>query len=105
MASKCSEARCPLETASNRVGDNGESDAGNKADDTVRPQRSPGTGPHHTRPDALNLLEQFGTTVTIGHSNEIYAQSDPTEFCWRVLSGCVRTVKLMEGGRRQGPVI
>jgi CRP-like cAMP-binding protein len=52
-------------------------------------------------PDALDPLEQFGCTVTIRRAHEIYGHDEPTEFCWRILSGCARTVKWMEGGRRQ----
>jgi hypothetical protein len=47
--------------------------------------------PHPATPDTLDLLEQFGITVTVQRGNEIYGQSEPTEFCWRVVSGCVRT--------------
>jgi len=52
-------------------------------------------------PDALDLLEQFGSTVTVERDREIYGQDDPAQYCWRILSGCVRTVKLLEDGRRQ----
>ena len=52
-------------------------------------------------PDVLNLLEQFGTTVTVPRSREIYGQGEATESCWRIISGCVRTAKLSEDGRRQ----
>ena len=51
-------------------------------------------------PDALDVLEQFGTTVQIEREHEIYAQADSADYCWKVISGCVRTVKLMEDGRR-----
>ena len=51
-------------------------------------------------PDALDLLEQFGTTVPVHRDHEIYAQGDEAVYCWRVISGCVRTVRLMEDGRR-----
>jgi len=54
-----------------------------------------------TAPDALDLLEQFGSTVTVQREHEIHGQGDSAEYCWRILSGCVRTVKLMEDGRRQ----
>lgn len=52
-------------------------------------------------PDALDLLEQFGTTVVVKREREICGEGEPAEFCWRILSGCVRTVKCMEDGRRQ----
>ena len=57
--------------------------------------------PHPVTPDALDLLEQFGVTVTVQRGHEIYGQSEPTEFCWRIVSGCVRTEKFLEDGRRQ----
>lgn len=56
---------------------------------------------HRAPPDALDLLEQFGCIVTIQRTHEIYGHGEPTEFCWRILSGCARTVKVMEDGRRQ----
>ncbi len=51
--------------------------------------------------DALDLLEQFGTTVSVQREHEIHGQGDSADWCYRVLSGCVRLVKLMEDGRRQ----
>jgi hypothetical protein len=54
----------------------------------------------NARPDTLDLLEQFGITVTIRRGHEIYGQGQPTAFCWRICSGCVRTVRLLEDGRR-----
>ena len=51
--------------------------------------------------DALDLLEQFGTTVSVQHDQEIHGQGEQASSCYRILSGCVRTVKLMEDGRRQ----
>jgi CRP/FNR family nitrogen fixation transcriptional regulator len=52
-------------------------------------------------PDGLDVLEQFGCTIIVRRSHEIYLRDEPTEFCWRILTGCVRTVQLMEDGRRQ----
>jgi len=59
-----------------------------------------GTKPDPLTPDALNPLEQFGTTVTVSRSHEIYGQGEPTEHCWRIISGCVRTAEWLEDGRR-----
>ena len=72
-------------------------------------QRSVNTGKHSVIPslartaprDALDLLEQFGTTITAERDREILGQGDRAEFCYKILSGCVRRVKLMEDGRRQ----
>lgn len=51
--------------------------------------------------DALDLLEQFGTTVSVQRDREIHGQGDQAAWCYRVISGCVRVVNLMEDGRRQ----
>ena len=51
--------------------------------------------------DPLDLLEQFGTTVSVQRDREIHGQGDKAAWCYRVISGCVRVVKLMEDGRRQ----
>jgi CRP/FNR family nitrogen fixation transcriptional regulator len=56
----------------------------------------------HPKPrDALDLLEQFGTTVSLRREQEIHGQGEEASSCYRVLAGCVRMVKLMEDGRRQ----
>jgi len=70
---------------------------------TLQPTRGfPAIAPRQpAAPDALDLLEQFGTTVTVQREHEIHGQGDTAEYCWRILTGCVRTVKLMEDGRRQ----
>ncbi len=52
-------------------------------------------------PDAFDILEQFGCNVVVHRTHEIYLHDEPTIFCWRILTGCVRTVQLMEDGRRQ----
>jgi CRP/FNR family transcriptional regulator, nitrogen fixation regulation protein len=51
--------------------------------------------------DALDLLEQFGATISVQREQEIHGQGVRATSCYRILSGCVRMVKLMEDGRRQ----
>ena len=51
--------------------------------------------------DPLDLLEQFGATISVPRDREIYGQGDAAAWCYRVASGCVRVVNLMEDGRRQ----
>jgi CRP-like cAMP-binding protein len=51
--------------------------------------------------DPLALLEQFGTTVSVHRDRQVHGQGDEADYCYRILSGCVRTVRLMEDGRRQ----
>lgn len=51
--------------------------------------------------DALDLLEQFGATVSVLRDQEIHGQGEQATSCYRIVRGCVRMVKLMEDGRRQ----
>ena len=52
-------------------------------------------------PDAFDILEQFGCTVAIRRSHEIYRHNEPADHCWKIVSGCARKVMSMEDGRRQ----
>lgn len=61
----------------------------------VRPLRVPATR------DALDMLEQFGTTISVQRDRDIHGQGDAAGSCYRILSGCVRRVRLMADGRRQ----
>jgi CRP/FNR family nitrogen fixation transcriptional regulator len=49
----------------------------------------------------LAALESRATTVQAERDDEIVAQEEPANWCYLVVSGCVRTVRLMEDGRRQ----
>ncbi len=49
---------------------------------------------------ALDLLKQFGSADSAQCGCEIYVQGEPAEFCWKILSGCIRTAKIMEDRRR-----
>jgi CRP/FNR family nitrogen fixation transcriptional regulator len=51
--------------------------------------------------DPLDVLAGYGMTITLPRDRELHAQGDRAEFCYRIISGCVRTIKLMEDGRRQ----
>jgi CRP/FNR family transcriptional regulator, nitrogen fixation regulation protein len=49
----------------------------------------------------LDVLADSGVSISLPRDRELYAQGDRAEFCYRVVSGCLRTVRLMEDGRRQ----
>jgi CRP/FNR family nitrogen fixation transcriptional regulator len=49
----------------------------------------------------LEALEPRATTIQAERDEEIVAQEDSATYCYLVVSGCVRTVRLMEDGRRQ----
>lgn len=53
------------------------------------------------RAQILAALEPRSTIVRAERDDEIVAQEDPATWCYLVVSGCVRTVRLMEDGRRQ----
>jgi CRP-like cAMP-binding protein len=51
-----------------------------------------------------HLLDSFVSTSVViraGRDEEIIAQGEESEHCFQVISGCVRTVRLLEDGRRQ----
>ena len=63
---------------------------------------------HHaigmTHPDTPPMPDPMDAQEMIVHGDrdeEIIAQGDPARYCYLIVSGCVRTVKLMEDGRRQ----
>jgi len=49
----------------------------------------------------IGALAGIGMTVSLPRERELYGEGDPAEYCYQVVSGCLRTVKLMEDGRRQ----
>jgi len=70
---------------------------------TAQPSRAIGFRviPGGKAADPLDLLAGYGMTITLPRDRELHAQGDRAEFCYRIVSGCVRTLKLMEDGRRQ----
>ncbi len=60
----------------------------------VRPPQMPAGAMPQARATA-------STRLSIERDAEIVAQGDPAEYCYRVVSGCVRTLRLLEDGRRQ----
>jgi CRP-like cAMP-binding protein len=49
----------------------------------------------------LGTLAAVATPVVLAAGDELFEQDDPVTYCYQVVSGCVRTVRLMEDGRRQ----
>lgn len=46
-------------------------------------------------------LDMMGTQMRFGRNVEIYGDSEPAEFLYKVVSGAVRTYKVLTDGRRQ----
>jgi CRP/FNR family nitrogen fixation transcriptional regulator len=53
------------------------------------------------RGHVLEPLEPRAITIRAERDEEIVAQDAKAEYCYLVISGCARTVQLMEDGRRQ----
>jgi CRP-like cAMP-binding protein len=60
-----------------------------------------GVPSHSAKPHVLEPLEPQAITIHFDRDQEIVAQGEPAGNCYLIMSGCVRTVKLMEDGRRQ----
>jgi len=60
-----------------------------------------GMAPGRAEPHVVERLEPQAITVRAERDEDIVAQGEAAEHCYLVVSGCVRTVKLMEDGRRQ----
>lgn len=51
--------------------------------------------------ELLAGLSNIAATLRFARDQEIAAQGAKAEYCFQILSGCVRTVRLLEDGRRQ----
>src|ERR1700678_630049 len=58
-------------------------------------------GPQDQPHDAIHALDELGSTISVRKNAEIWAQGDSVQSSYRIVSGCIRLVKLMEDGRRQ----
>ena len=54
--------------------------------------------------DAVSLssyIDQFGTPMSFGSNTEIYGEDEPADYLYKVVSGAVRTCRVLSDGRRQ----
>lgn len=51
--------------------------------------------------DAFGAIDFMGTLMKFGPNEEIYGEDEPAEFVYKVVSGAVRTYKILNDGRRQ----
>ena len=58
-----------------------------------------------TRPMAVHggtgAIEMMGTVMSFARNVEIYGEGEQAEFIYKVISGTVRTYKVLADGRRQ----
>jgi CRP/FNR family nitrogen fixation transcriptional regulator len=48
-----------------------------------------------------SAIETAGTPMSFGRNSEIYGENEPAEYLYKVVSGAVRTYKILNDGRRQ----
>jgi CRP-like cAMP-binding protein len=48
-----------------------------------------------------DVLELMGTIMPFGRNTEIYGENEPADYLYKVISGTVRTYKILVDGRRQ----
>ena len=60
-------------------------------------------GPHAVPglPPLAGAIEMMGAPMTFGRNSEIYGEGEPADYLYKVVSGTVRTSKIMADGRRQ----
>ena len=71
---------------------------------TLRPERglfTPVNAPQASPSDLPDLSALRPAIVRAGRDEEIFAQDTKADHCYLVVSGCLRTVRLLEDGRRQ----
>src|SRR4051794_5310128 len=67
--------------------------------------RSLGEGMRLTPPPAAHdlndTLDIMGAAISFARNAEIYGENEPAEYLYKLISGTVRTSKILNGGRRQ----
>jgi len=56
--------------------------------------------PVHSHP-VTNSIELMGASMPFARNSEIYGENEPAEYLYRVISGTVRTYRMLNDGRRQ----
>ena len=56
--------------------------------------------PVHSHPVAASI-ELMGASMPFARNSEIYGENEPAEYLYRVISGTVRTYRMLNDGRRQ----
>ena len=65
------------------------------------PSRSVRFAPPAAPHSLADSLEMMGAAMSYARNAEIYGENEPTEYLYKVVSGTVRTSKILNDGRRQ----
>ena len=61
----------------------------------------PHSKPGHNGHAAADIIEFMGTVMPFARNAEIYGENEPADYLYKVVSGAVRTYKVLVDGRRQ----
>ena len=50
---------------------------------------------------SFGAMEMMGSQMTFGPNEEIFGESEPSDYVYKAVSGAVRTYKIMADGRRK----
>ena len=66
-------------------------------------KQAPSRRAHHVpgSPPLAGAIEMMGTLMSFGRNSEIYGEGEPADYLYKVVSGTVRTSKILADGRRQ----
>lgn len=62
---------------------------------------SKGVMPRKTPSAMVGLFDLMGASISFERNEEVYGEGEPAEYLYTVQSGCVRTSKILNDGRRQ----
>lgn len=54
-----------------------------------------------TQQAPVSQIEMMGASMSFGRNAEIYGENEPADYLYKVVSGAVRTYKILNDGRRQ----
>ena len=57
--------------------------------------------PHLAKPAQADAIELMGVVMPFARNSEIYGENEPADYLYKVVSGTVRTYKVLVDGRRQ----
>ena len=66
-----------------------------------QPATQPHRGPVPSAASQTGTIELMGACMSFGANAEIYGENEPAEYLYKVVSGTVRTYKVLVDGRRQ----
>lgn len=59
------------------------------------------SGQQRPAQEPASTMDLMGATMSFARNVEIYGENEPADYFYKVLSGCVRTSRILANGRRQ----